>query len=180
MNLPHTQVYNVAIGRKPETTTFTYVPSLPGWSGLIQRQDLDVETHPPKSIEVRVETLDNLLPWRNERIDFIKLDLEGGEFDALIGARNILLESRPYVVFENALDHTARLYNYDERDFWDFFSSVNYTVIDFFGNNLKSFSFDHNQPQPWTFLAFPNEINEAKVKALVRRSVLSAAKLMTK
>jgi FkbM family methyltransferase len=180
MELPRTKVFNIAIGRRPQTTTFTYVPSLPGWSGLILRTDLDVAIHPPKSIDVNVDTLDSLIPWQKTRIDFIKLDLEGGEFDAMVGARNILLNNRPYVVFENALDHTASLYNYTEQEFWAFFSSVVYSIIDFFGNSLKSFSFDKNQPQPWTFLAFPNEKGAQKVKNSVRKSVLSAARLMNR
>ncbi len=180
MNLPRTKVFNIAIGNQPKTTTFTYVPSLPGWSGLMQRTDLDLAIHTPKRIKVNVEILDSLIPWQENRIDFIKLDLEGGEFDAMVGARNILLSNRPYVVFENALDHTASLYNYTEKEFWDFFSSVGYSVIDFFGNRLKSFSFDNNQPQPWTFLAFPQEKDSQKVKNTVRKSVLSAARLMNR
>ena len=36
-------------------------------------------------------------------IDFIKIDVEGAEFLVLSGAKNILLKSKPVVVFEYGL-----------------------------------------------------------------------------
>src|SRR5262249_54835082 len=43
--------------------------------------------------QVTVVTLDECV--RNERINFLKLDIEGHELPALQGARNILLKQRP-------------------------------------------------------------------------------------
>jgi FkbM family methyltransferase len=44
-----------------------------------------------------------------EELDFLKLDLEGYEHRALIGARETLLRTRPYVLFEDK-EHKAELY----------------------------------------------------------------------
>ena len=42
-------------------------------------------------------------------LDFLKLDLEGYEYRALLGARETLLRTRPYVLFEDK-EHKAELY----------------------------------------------------------------------
>jgi FkbM family methyltransferase len=44
-----------------------------------------------------------------EALDFVKLDLEGYEYRALLGARETLLRTRPYVLFEDK-EHKAELY----------------------------------------------------------------------
>ena len=57
------------------------------------------ETHPyydlletKETIQVESKTLDILFP--NETIDLLKLDLQGGEYDALQGADNLLTQNR--------------------------------------------------------------------------------------
>ena len=52
---------------------------------------------------IRVETdlLDNLVP-ATQRVDFIKIDVEGAELDVLQGAASILRAQRPVVVLEHA------------------------------------------------------------------------------
>jgi len=45
------------------------------------------------------------------KVTFMKLDLEGGEFCALLGARQVISKHCPIIVFENGLEWTRR--------FWD-------------------------------------------------------------
>jgi FkbM family methyltransferase len=172
-NLERIQVVQVALGRDSGFRKFQHVPNLQGWSGLKKRLDLD-DAFEVEEIDVSISTLDALLGGTSKKVTFIKLDLEGGEFDALCGARELLLNSRAIVVFENSLNYSAELYDYNEGEFYKFFDSVNYSLLDFFGNTLKTFDFDMNQPSPWQFLAFPNELMESKVRRHIRRSCWKA------
>jgi len=51
---------------------------------------------------VEIRTLDEIIP-KNTKIDFIKIDVEGGEYNVLKGAKNLLKSSLPVVVFECGL-----------------------------------------------------------------------------
>ncbi len=48
---------------------------------------------PSGKVEIPVTTLDNIL--KNRPVTFIKMDIEGGEIDALNGSRNIINEQKP-------------------------------------------------------------------------------------
>jgi FkbM family methyltransferase len=169
------QVLQVALGKEESHAIFQYVPELSGWSGLQKRKDLS-PTYKVELIDVQVCTLDKLFEGVRRPIAFIKLDLEGGEFDALRGARQILITDRPIVVFENSLNYSARLYNYSGEEFQFYFKNSNYTILDFFGNSLSSFDFDQNQPQPWQFVAVPNEKDLREMRRLLRLSCRMAIK----
>lgn len=53
------------------------------------------------AIQVECNTLDNFVAQnRIIRIDLIKVDIEGGEYDFLIGARNSLTRFKPMLVLE--------------------------------------------------------------------------------
>ncbi len=65
-----------------------------GWSKIADDGDIDVRT-------ARLDDMDLPDP------DFIKLDVEGHEFQALLGARGRLRRARPHVVLENWLEPEA-------------------------------------------------------------------------
>jgi FkbM family methyltransferase len=53
------------------------------------------------SITVRTDSLDHFMAIRNlPRVDFIKLDIQGGEYRFLLGAKNTLASHRPTIVME--------------------------------------------------------------------------------
>lgn len=90
-------IYNLAVGNTSGTSKFNYVITDPAYSGLKKRSYDRIEKE--ESIEVQVCTLDEIIP-HNIPIRLIKLDIEGGEYDALQGAKAILVDSRPYLLFE--------------------------------------------------------------------------------
>ena len=62
-----------------------------------------------------------------EELDFLKLDLEGYEHRALVGARETLLRTRPYVLFEDK-EHKAELYG-EARGAHQFLESLGARLI---------------------------------------------------
>ena len=129
-------VYKCALSNTIGTTEFHVATNAPGYSGIRQRDISDVEDW--KKIVVDVTTLDTLTETLalNSDVALIKLDLEGGEFDALLGAQRLLTQQRPFVIFENGLEKSANNYNYSKEDFFAFFRSVDYELYDFFGNTV--------------------------------------------
>jgi FkbM family methyltransferase len=69
-----------------------------------------------RRVSVEVTSIDS--EWELHhlgRVDFIKLDLEGGEYHALQGAEKVLRRDRPMVVFEDGGPFTGTKYGYDPR-----------------------------------------------------------------
>ncbi len=77
--------------------------------------------------EVLLKTLDSQVELlKIERIDFIKIDVEGSELPALKGALKSILKWRPYVMVEiNDLTYHAAGYEKEEVGFY--FKDLNYT-----------------------------------------------------
>lgn len=59
--------------------------------------DQDSITDIPTSKKVECMTIDNL---QLSKVDFIKLDIEGGELEALKGAKNTINQHQPIITFE--------------------------------------------------------------------------------
>ncbi|MFH1075537.1 MAG: FkbM family methyltransferase, partial [Pseudomonadota bacterium] len=62
------------------------------------------------------------------RVDFIKIDTDGYEFQVLTGARKMIESCHPAIVFEIGLDINEQ--NTPFEKFWEYFSSLNYTLFD--------------------------------------------------
>ena len=77
----------------------------PGYSGLRRRM---YDRPDPKItvIPVRVVTLDEIIP-ANEKIAFIKIDIEGGEFHAIKGGIKTIRRCQPVIVFEGGSRSTG-------------------------------------------------------------------------
>jgi hypothetical protein len=85
------------------------------------------------------------------RIDFVKMDIEGSEYRALTGARNLLSTFRPVIIGElNAV--CLRRDNHSPREVIQLLRGANY----------EAFAFDDNN-----FLALHREADE--VRARLRR-----------
>ena len=69
-------------------------------------------------VKVPITTIDT--EFKDTKIDFIKIDIEGGEFDAICGAREVLLSYQPVIMIEVQADeeklyHELLSYGYE---FW--------------------------------------------------------------
>ncbi len=125
-NHDYAQVYPYALGRETSTATFQHVLDAPAYSGL-QKRKYDVENPSIKEIEVEVEKLDNVIP-EGQKIDFVKIDVEGGEYDVLQGAQGILAQSKPILLFEFGLG-ASDFYKTKPEDMFGLLKQYNYSIF---------------------------------------------------
>jgi FkbM family methyltransferase len=102
---PYVTVHQIALSDTPATARFRKV------IGSQERSSLegfghDVEDKRVEYFEVTVQTLDQIAP---DRVDFLKIDAEGAEYNILRGA-NRVLAMRPFIAFELG-DNQSKVYN---------------------------------------------------------------------
>lgn len=121
------EVFDVALSDSAGETTFNYVVDAPAYSG-IKKREYKIKEPKIEKLTVKLEMLDHLLP-RDYQLDFIKLDVEGAEFNVLKGAEKTLKKYSPVVIFEfglGASDH----YNVNPSEFFKFLcNTCNYQIF---------------------------------------------------
>lgn len=130
-NFPRVQVFSCALSNVVGRASFTYVPELPGWSGL-ELQPYPIETH-PQTIEVEVCRLDDLIS--ETRIDFMKIDVEGAEELVLEGSVETIKRCHPVILFEHGRIHNLNYPTTPERIF-QFFSACGMSIYSLDGSFL--------------------------------------------
>ncbi len=94
------QVSDIALWNQKGSTTFNYVVNAPAYSGIKERQYKN--TPQIEILTVQTDMLDNFIP-PNQRIDFIKIDVEGGELGVLQGAMETIKKNKPVIIFESGI-----------------------------------------------------------------------------
>jgi hypothetical protein len=96
-------IHDAALANWEGSAQFHHIVNDPGWSGL-RAQERYFKEPEREIIQVRVIRLDGALKGV-PRVDFIKIDVEGGEFGVLKGGQNTLERFKPTVYFEHARIH---------------------------------------------------------------------------
>ena len=94
------EVLNYGLSDQKKQSSFQHVTTNPAYSGIKKRtypKDEQVET-----IQIQLDTLDNQLK-QHDRVDMIKIDVEGAELEVLRGAKKIIEKFHPIIVFEHGL-----------------------------------------------------------------------------
>lgn len=121
---PSVSVHQVALSDHSGTEKFQQVVERPAYSGLHRRlYPSEVTVH---EIQVEVARMDDILP-AGSRVDFIKIDVEGGELDVLRGGERTITRFRPTVVFEWG-DPAASPYGASKTDVHRFLSQCGLAV----------------------------------------------------
>ncbi|MDR0970130.1 MAG: FkbM family methyltransferase [Lentimicrobiaceae bacterium] len=151
-------IFPYALSDNSGETTFQLVKNAPAYSGIKKRR-YDITNPVIEEIKVNLKTLDEMIPL-NEEIHFIKIDVEGGEFGVLKGAKNLLKRNKPIIIFEcgkGASDY----YGTSPLDLYNFISNEIglkiYTLQSFIKNKqpIKEFEFERyfNTNEEYYFIA---------------------------
>ncbi|MFT4551890.1 MAG: FkbM family methyltransferase [Chlamydiales bacterium] len=150
----HVEVYQYALSNVDDMKDFIIIADDSGYSGLHDRGDLPNSRRIVRSIiTTKIDSVMASLDYK--RLDFIKLDLEGGEFDALQGAYKSIQNFRPIIVFESGKEMSAKLYKYTKTQFFKFMKKIDYAVFDILGDVFTLNKW--KQLTPWYFVAIPKE-----------------------
>ena len=142
-------IFPYALADRNGDSIFQLVKNAPAYSGIKKRRydiaDIEIE-----EIQVKLKTLDETVPL-NEKIDFIKIDVEGGEFDVMKGAKNVLKKHKPLILFECGLGAS----DYYGTNILDFYNFITHEIgLKIF--TLKSYIKNNS---PLTFEEFENHFN---------------------
>ncbi|SDL84616.1 FkbM family methyltransferase [Chryseobacterium taihuense] len=84
--------------------------------------------------------LDSYVRSKNlSKIDLIKIDIEGGEYSALLGMSEVLNNFKPKIIIE--INHVAlKNSGHSEEEIKDFFSAKNYQLVNTLSKNENSYN----------------------------------------
>jgi len=123
---PRCVISPIAASNEKGTSSFNYVVSNPSYSG-IKKRSYDKPSEKDMNITVQTNLLDNIIP-QTQKIDLIKIDVEGGEMLVLEGARNLIKRSQPIIVFEHGLGASDH-YETGPVDVFKFFEDLGYSLF---------------------------------------------------
>jgi FkbM family methyltransferase len=157
--LPQVEIVAAALSDQIGRVPFHCVKEHSAYSGIrARRYDFDDDV---QMIAVAATTIDSLLADRGlQRLRFLKLDLEGGEFRALEGGTATLKTDRPLIVFENDQDRSAANYGYSQEEWFGFFENTRYEVFTLWGEAYRRSDWGCRDI-PWYFIAAPTDSGDA-------------------
>jgi FkbM family methyltransferase len=123
---PSVDCRQLALGAHPDVAEFCHFRKLQGWSGLRRSPLISDERGDPEYIPVTVSTLDAELAGGIPRV--VKIDVEGAELGVFEGARGLLTEAKPIVIFEHVAS-AAALYGSAPGAVWDLLSESQYQTF---------------------------------------------------
>lgn len=119
------EIFPYALSDYSGFSSFQFVKNAPAYSGLkIRKYAIDEPNI--EEIQVEIRQLDEIIKEKTP-IHFIKIDVEGGEFAVLKGAKELLLRDAPIVVFECGLG-ASDFYNTDPSILYQFVKDVNLQI----------------------------------------------------
>jgi FkbM family methyltransferase len=120
-----------ALSDRRGESSFVHVKKDPAYSGLVRRK-YDFRDAQAEEIQVQVEMMDHLFQDL-DRVDFVKIDVEGGEFGVLKGGLKLLSRHRPLIVFECGLG-ASDYYGTQPEELHQLLKSIGYKIY-----TMKSF-----------------------------------------
>ena len=107
-------VYNLALGAKKQKKKI-YIPhNNDPEASLIKKNNSKITT-------ILVNTGDKIL--KNKKVDFIKIDVEGTEFNVLLGLKKIIKKYKPFLMIEIEKRH-----NNNFLEVFKFLNNLNYKI----------------------------------------------------
>ena len=126
---PAVTIYSLAVSDKAGIANFQKNFSQPGFSrlgGATTAPSANATTY-----EVNTCRLDDVL-LGSDRLDLIKLDIEGAELAALRGATQLINKFQPAIIFECGSEYSAAEEKLDRRALYVFLThDLNYNIFTF-------------------------------------------------
>jgi len=118
-DLQNVKIYNLGIGREVGERALFYDPADSGDSSLVPNSERASYQVGITSLDAHAEVL------QLERIDFVKVDIQGGETDFFLGATKTIIRDRPIMLVE-----VMSLLNPSLVDYISFFAiRMHYTIF---------------------------------------------------
>lgn len=155
-NINNVVVYPFALSSNTSVQNFNYIPNLPEESGLKKRHIYNAKPSEFMDIAVSVRRLDDLVP-SSMAVEFIKMDVEGGELDVLEGSIDVLKRDMPIVAFECGAASFLGYHNSPER-IWNIFNNLGYRVYSINGDLMidsNVFVTASHAQNYWDYIALP-------------------------
>lgn len=151
----HAAVYPYALSDISGETEFCIAVDALGYSGIRERR-YDTPTQ-VRRIQVPVRRLDDLVSSM-ARVDYIKIDTEGAEWNVLKGSVETIARHRPVITFEFGMGSYAA-YGVDPADVFRFFARKQYLLLDILGRQLDEAGFASSsvRQELWDYIAVPAE-----------------------
>lgn len=124
-------IFEMALSDAVKQTVFKFVSNAPEESGLRERI-YNIDDPIIEELTVSVSTGDALLS-HVERVDYIKIDVEGGEIDCLKGMSKLLTRHQPFVSVEYGFPSYSK-YDNTNMTLWTLAQNLGFGVSDMFGN----------------------------------------------
>ncbi len=126
--MPQIKIFVEALSNKNGKTSFHLMKDEP-WLSSVARRFINTD----KAVEIIKVPRFRLDTLAEKPIRFIKLDLESGEYHALLGARELLRRQKPVIALECGRAEAAAVAGYSENDFFRLFERLGYHLYDLFG-----------------------------------------------
>jgi len=171
------RVLPFALGERAASTEFVVAQDAPEYSGL-QERVYDVPTRLER-IPVEVRTLDELTADL-DRLRYLKIDAEGGEYHILAGARALLRRLRPITTVEFGVNSCAK-YGVTPQDLSRLLRELEYRCFDIRGRDVSDeavFAASATRQEVWDYLAIPSEQLEVfhqSIRPALERSFMRPA-----
>jgi FkbM family methyltransferase len=114
--------------------------------GLFGAIDFNARTDSPSVETLRLDDL--VSEFRHDSVRFLKMDIEGSEFDALMTGRALLERDRPVILFESN-DPTLRLAGHSVREVRELLEAWDYKVFRVEGDRWVYSPPEQMQPEAW-------------------------------
>ena len=129
--LANVHLLNIAAANEEGFRDFFINRTHTGRSGLAENRK--AQSDEIEKITVYAAPLSAVIP-KKQRLKFMKIDIEGGEFPALLGAKSIVQNSQMLIVFEGKLSLSAAKFGFPVEMVGEYMRELGYCVSDLFGN----------------------------------------------
>ena len=141
-NLSNVKINKMGLGDKEGKFVLSIPNDVPyGFADSYRFVDLTTNevTDSKKSEIINIQTIDNYCAVNKvSHVDFIKIDVEGLQYQVLIGAKKTLENNRVIILFEAPpTDLVKNIKNYKQEDSFIFLNSIGYSIYIIEGKKLS-------------------------------------------